>query len=181
MSATGQWYSHAEINQENGSTNTSFDLETQTLDLLARTRAGRTNVTLEVLPHLVLGGMGDLVYGQLTATNTPLPFIPASRLGGLARWSNGGFSASTEYRHAFAQDRVPPSVSEDDPAALATAAYDLLDLSVGFTIPAGGRLNSIVLRMDNALDEKYVDATSRIKTFAMNPGRNIALVYKLLF
>jgi iron complex outermembrane recepter protein len=148
-------------------------------DATLRGVEGRLEV--EALPHLVLGGMGDLVHGQLKATKTPLPFIPASRLGGLARWSNAAFSASTEYRHAFAQNRVPPSVSEDDPAGLATGAYDLLDLSVGYTIPAGGRLNSIVLRMDNALDEKYVDATSRIKTFAMNPGRNIALVYKLLF
>jgi iron complex outermembrane recepter protein len=148
-------------------------------DATLRGLEGRLEV--EVLPHVVLGGMGDLVHGQLKGTKTPLPFIPASRLGGLARWSNASFSASTEYRHAFAQTRVPPSVSEDDPAGLATAAYDLLDLSVGYTLPMGGRLNSIVLRMDNALDEKYVDATSRIKTFAMNPGRNIALVYKLLF
>jgi iron complex outermembrane receptor protein len=44
-----------------------------------------------------------------------------------------------------------------------------------------GRINSIVLRVDNALDEKYADATSRIKTFALNPGRNFSLVYKLLF
>jgi iron complex outermembrane receptor protein len=148
-------------------------------DATLRGVEGRLEV--EVLPHFVLGGMGDLVHGQLKATNTPLPFIPPARLGGLARWSNGSVSASTEYRHAFAQNRVPPAVSQDDPAGLASAAYDLLDLSVGVTIPAAGRLNSITLRVDNALDEKYVDATSRIKTFALNPGRNIALVYRLLF
>ena len=38
-----------------------------------------------------------------------------------------------------------------------------------------------MLRVDNALDQKYADATSRIRAFALNPGRNIALVYKVLF
>jgi iron complex outermembrane receptor protein len=148
-------------------------------DATLRGVEGRLEV--EVVPHLVLGTMGDMVRGQLKDAKTPLPFIPAARLGGLARWSNSTYSASAEYRHAFEQSRVPPAVSPDDPAGLPTAAYDLLDLSVGMTLPIGGQLSSIVLRVDNALDEKYVDATSRIKTFALNPGRNVALVYKLLF
>ena len=69
-------------------------------DATLRGVEGRLEV--EVLPHLVLGGMGDLVRGQLKATKTPLPFMPPARLGGLARWSNASFSASTEYRRAFA-------------------------------------------------------------------------------
>lgn len=148
-------------------------------DATLRGVEGRLEV--EVAPHLVLGGMGDMVRGQLKSSKTPLPFMPAARLGALARWNDSRYSLSAEYRHAFEQSRVPPSVSDEDPAGMTTAAYDLLDLSVGYTLPLGGQLNSIVLRVDNALDQKYVDATSRIKTFALNPGRNIALVYKLLF
>jgi len=148
-------------------------------DATLRGVEGRLEV--EVAPHLVLGGMGDMVRGQLKGSNTPLPFMPAARLGGLARWNDSRYSLSAEYRHAFEQTRVPPSVSEEDPAGLATPAYDLLDLSVGYTLALGSGLNSVMLRVDNALDEKYVDATSRIKTFALNPGRNIALVYKVLF
>ncbi|MBV9879957.1 MAG: TonB-dependent receptor [Gemmatirosa sp.] len=135
----------------------------------------------EVVPHVVVGGMGDLVHGTFAATRTPLPFIPAARLGGLARWDDGRFSLGAEYRHAFSQTRVPPAVSSEDPAGLATPAYDLLDLSAGVTLPSGGQVSAIVLRVDNALDERYVDATSRIKTFALNPGRNVSLVYRLLF
>ena len=37
------------------------------------------------------------------------------------------------------------------------------------------------MRVDNALDEQYRDATSRIKSYAYNPGRNVSVVYKLLF
>jgi iron complex outermembrane receptor protein len=147
----------------------------------ARLRGVEGRLEVEVVPHVVLGGMGDMVRGDLAATREPLPFMPAGRLGALARWSPGRASLGAEYRHAFAQRRVPPAVSESDPAGFATGAYDLLDLSAGLTLPYDGRIHSLVLRIDNALDEKYVDATSRIKTFAFNPGRNVSLVYRVLF
>jgi iron complex outermembrane receptor protein len=38
-----------------------------------------------------------------------------------------------------------------------------------------------VLRVDNVTDEQYLDATSRIKSFALQPGRDVALVYKVAF
>src|SRR5439155_5450420 len=40
VSGTAQWYAHAEINELNGDTNTSFDLKTQTVDLLTHTQVG---------------------------------------------------------------------------------------------------------------------------------------------
>jgi iron complex outermembrane receptor protein len=45
----------------------------------------------------------------------------------------------------------------------------------------GGLVHSITLRGDNLTDERYYDASSRIKSFAPNPGRNLAVVYKVLF
>jgi iron complex outermembrane recepter protein len=148
-------------------------------DATLRGVEGRLEV--EVASHFVLGGMGDMTRGRFKSSKTPLPFMPAARLGGLARWDDGKYSLGAEYRHGFTQDRVPPAVSDEDPAGLATPAFDLLDLSAGVNLTLNGRISSIVLRVDNALDEKYADATSRIRTFALNPGRNIALVYKLLF
>jgi len=135
----------------------------------------------EVLRHVVLGTMGDLVRGEFKDSKVPLPFMPAARLGALGRWDDGKRSAGVEYRHAFAQDRVPPAVSEEDPAGVPTTSYDLVNLSVGYNLAVGGQVSSITLRIDNLLDEKYVDATSRIKTFAFNPGRNFALVYRIQF
>ena len=46
---------------------------------------------------------------------------------------------------------------------------------------SGFRVHSLTLRVDNLLDERYFDAASRIKEFAANPGRNVALVYRMLF
>ena len=135
----------------------------------------------EVMPHVVLGTMGDMVRGEFKDSKVPLPFMPASRLGALGRWDNAKLSFGAEYRHAFKQDRVPTAVSDEDPAGLATPAYDLLDLNAGYNLVLGGRVSSITLRVDNVFDERYLDATSRIKTFAFNPGRNFALVYRIQF
>ncbi|HEV7589715.1 MAG TPA: hypothetical protein VGO40_16485, partial [Longimicrobium sp.] len=62
-----------------------------------------------------------------------------------------------------------------------TGAYDLLNLSLGYSRVMMGRVNNLTLRVDNVLDQRYRDATSRVKDFTFNPGRNVSLVYKLLF
>jgi iron complex outermembrane receptor protein len=135
----------------------------------------------EVVPNVVLGAMGDVVRGEFKDSRVPLSFMPAARLGALARYDNGKFSAGAQYRHAFAQNRVPPAVSPEDPAGLPTDAYDLLNLSVGYNLIFRGQVNSFTVRVDNVFDKRYVDATSRLKTFAFNPGRNFALVYRMQF
>jgi iron complex outermembrane receptor protein len=146
----------------------------------ATLRGVEGKIEVQVAPHVVVGGMGDMTRGSLK-TGEALPFMPAARLGGLARWDNGLLSADGEFRHAFAQDRVPASVTEGDPSAIATTSYNLMNVSVGLNLPSAGRLNTLTLRVDNLLDEKYADATSRLKSFAFNPGRNFSLVYKVLF
>ncbi len=146
----------------------------------ATLRGVEGKVEVQVAPHVVVGGMGDMTRGRLKS-GEPLPYMPAARLGGLARWDNGLLSMDGEFRHAFAQDRVPASVTEGDPSAIATESYNLLNVSMGLNLPVADRLNTLTLRVDNLFDEKYVDATSRLKSFAFNPGRNFSLVYKVLF
>jgi iron complex outermembrane receptor protein len=140
---------------------------------------GRLEV--EVVPHFVLGGLGDVVRGHLSEDGVPLPYIPPARLGALARWDDGVRSLNAEFRHAFSQDRVPPPASEDDPAGVATDAFNLVNLSAGYVFNLRGQAGSMTVRVDNLFDEKYRDATSRIKLFAFNPGRNFSLMYKVLF
>jgi iron complex outermembrane receptor protein len=147
----------------------------------ARMRGVEGRIEAEVVPNVVFGAMGDMVRGEFRATQVPLSYMPAARLGALARWDSGSRSAGAEYRHAFAQERVPPALSAEDPAGMPSGAYDLVNLSVGYNLSGGGQLHSVSLRVDNVLDERYVDATSRIKSFAFNPGRNLALVYRVEF
>jgi iron complex outermembrane recepter protein len=122
----------------------------------------------------VLGASGDVVRGKL-AGGGAIPFLPAARLAGTARWEPGSFSAGLALRHAFAQQRV--SGGPDVP----TAAYTLLDLDAGLHIVRGGRRHGVTLRAANLFDREYRDAASRIKRFAPNPGRNIALLYRVDF
>ena len=147
----------------------------------ARMRGVEGQIEGEVVPQVVLGAMGDLVRGEFRSAKVPLPYMPAARLGTLARWDNGTLSVGSEYRHAFAQDRVPPAAADGDPAAIPSGAHDLVNVDFGINLVRGGQLHSISLRADNLLDERYVDATSRIKSFAFNPGRNFALVYRVEF
>ncbi|HEX2716877.1 MAG TPA: TonB-dependent receptor [Gemmatimonadaceae bacterium] len=144
----------------------------------------------EVVPHVVLGVMGDLVRGTFTrddpngnfADGSPLPYMPPARLGAQLRFDNNRYSAGVELRHAFAQDRVPPAPPRTPQLAEpATDAYDLLNLNAGISRIENGRVHSLTLRLDNALDEQYFDATSRLKRFAASPGRSLVLVYRVLF
>jgi iron complex outermembrane receptor protein len=155
--------------------------ETRTLPLVeyrqadANLRGVEGQVEYEVVPQIVVGAVGDVVRGQFH-DGGPLPFIPAARLGGSLRWDNRRYSLGGDVRHGFAQDRV--TGGEFD---LPTDAYTLVNASAGLNFVAGGYVHSVTLRADNLFDEQYRDATSRIKRFALNPGRNVSVVYRLLF
>lgn len=122
---------------------------------------------------VVVGARGDRVRGRF-AGGDPLPFMPAGRLGGDVRWDDGTFSAGVEVMHTFAQGEVPEN-------ELATDAYTLLDLNLGYTRSARGLVHSLMLRAENLADVEYREATSRIKALAPNPGRNLSVVYRVLF
>ncbi len=130
------------------------------------------------LVHRLVGGvMGDYVRATIRNSDDNLPYIPAGRLGASLRYDNGRISAGGDVRRVFAQGKV-----SGDNLDIATDAYTLLDLSASWLFTANGsQVHAVTLRLDNALDAQYRDATSRIKSFAYNPGRNISVVYKLLF
>lgn len=125
--------------------------------------------------HIVGGLMGDLVRGTFVG-GTPLPFIPAARIGASLRWDIGTWSLGGDARHAFTQDRVSGG-NVDIP----TTSYTVMNVTAGYQTIVRGLVHSFTLRVDNLVDAKYYDASSRIKRFAPNPGRNVALVYKVLF
>jgi iron complex outermembrane recepter protein len=121
--------------------------------------------------NLVLGVTGDVVRAALS-DGTPVPFMPPARVGGSARWEDRAFSAGAGVRHAFSQDRV--GLEDESP----TAAYTLIDADVGIRRVVGGRVHSLVLRVENLTDALYRDSASRVKDFAPNPGRNIGVLYR---
>jgi iron complex outermembrane receptor protein len=137
----------------------------------AELRGVEGQVEAVVSRNIVLGVMGDLVHGDFI-DGGPLPFMPPARVGGSARWDDGTYSLGVEGRHAFAQDRA-----END--EFRTGAYTLVNASAGLSLRRGSRIHSIVLRADNLLDEAYRESTSRL--LVPSPGRNLSLVYRILF
>lgn len=130
------------------------------------------------LPGRFVGGvMRDSTRARFREAAGNLPYIPAGRLGASLRFDNGVWSAGGEARRVFSQDHV-----SGDALDVPTSAYTLINANVTwlFTL-RGSTVHSLALRADNLLDEQYRDATSRIKSFAFNPGRNLNVVYKLLY
>lgn len=158
----------------------------------AALRGVEGQLELRAARHFVLGAMGDLVHGDFRQGGTPLPFLPAARVGGSARYDDGHFSIGGEARHAFARTEASAAagcptageVAHDTPEScvdLPTPAHTLVNLSAGYSRIVGGYVHSVTVRADNVGDVRYWDATSRIKRFAPNPGRNLTVVYKVLF
>lgn len=122
---------------------------------------------------LVVGVRGDRVRGRFSG-GEPLPYMPAARVGGEVRWDDGRFNVGFDALHAFAQRDVPQH-------EFATEDYTLLNIGAGFSRSAGGLIHNVTLRVENLADVVYREATSRIKDLAPNPGRNVSLVYRVLF
>ena len=129
------------------------------------------------LPYRLVGGLLADFTRAIYRDGGDLPYMPAARAGGSLRYDNGRVSIGGDARHVFEQTHV-----SGDALDLPTESYTLVNVSASwlFTL-AGSTVHSITLRADNVLDEQYRDATSRIKSFAFNPGRNLSVVYKILF
>lgn len=139
----------------------------------AELRGIEGTIEAQVAPSLVASVMGDVVRGEFRAGGV-LPFMPPARLGAGLRWERRRFFVAGDVRHGFAQDRVTGGDVD-----IATEAYTVANLSAGTQWVVGNRLHQLTLRADNVGDTRYFDSASRIKRFAANPGRNVALIYRV--
>lgn len=128
----------------------------------------------ELRRDLVLGATGDLLHAE-QRDGTPLSFMPPARLGGVLRWDDGTLSLGGEVHHEFRQERVGAA---DE---LPTDAHTVVRATAGVRWTRGGVVHSLTLRGENLGDVLHREATSRIKDFAPGPGRNVALLYRVLF
>ncbi len=129
-----------------------------------------------VARHLVVGALADAIRGKV-GSGANLPFIPAARLGGSLRYDRGVWSIGGDARQVFKQTRV----SADNATDVPTDSYTMLNLNASWTLVSRRAVQTFTARVDNLLDERYADATSRIKAFTFNPGRNLSFVYRLGF
>jgi iron complex outermembrane receptor protein len=125
-------------------------------------------------PVLVLGVVGDYLRAE-QEDGTPLSYMPAPRLGILARWDNGTLSLGGDVQHRFMQDRVGVGAVDE----MATPAHTLIRLHGGVRFHWAGRGHSAILRVDNLTNRLYHEATSVTKGYAPGPGRNLSVIYRV--
>lgn len=102
-----------------------------------------------------------------------LPFMPPlnGRVG--LRYETPRWFAGAAVRVADRQDRLGDFETE-------TAGYGVLDLNAGVRLLVAGRLHSLTLRADNALDREYREHLSRTKAIMPQAGVNLRLLYRLM-
>lgn len=127
----------------------------------------------EILPHLAVSGMLSYVRGDLTASNTPLPWMPplSGKLQLKFNRENWGMGASL--RSAAPQERL----SEFEER---TAGYSVLDLNAQVLF-SGHLLQSIDVIAGNVTNAEYRRHLSRVKSIVPEPGRNFKLLYRIYF
>jgi iron complex outermembrane receptor protein len=116
----------------------------------------------------------DFVRGSLKGTGDPLPRIPPLRFRGGLRYQHDAFQIGGQVTATAKQDRL---FSTEEP----TDGYRLLRVFAAYSFQAGGALNTITARVDNATDELYRNHLSFIKYLVPEMGRNFKILYNVRF
>jgi len=139
---------------------------------------------------LHLQGTADYVRGQNTTTSQPLPGMPPFRAtytvrleGGRGPWLQSPYFSIGGQTNAR-QTRLDPAEEQFFAGAFGGAGYQsqpftLVDFGAGFWLPMGARTLQFDFALRNALDTKYADFLSRIKTNALDPGQGRTLVARV--
>jgi len=123
--------------------------------------------------HIHLGFSYDQVEAEFQDSGEPLPRIPPRR-GRLALIYMGErVDARVEGWWVADQTRV---ADHETP----TPGYEMLNASVGYKIIAGRTAHELILRGRNLTDAAAYNHVSFLKFAAPLPGRDIALIYRLL-
>ncbi|TVR66220.1 MAG: TonB-dependent receptor [Gemmatimonadales bacterium] len=141
----------------------------------ARMIGGEISADLQLNDIWSAGAGVDWVQGSRTdSAGDPLPSIPPLRTRVQLRADPGRWWAGATFRGISTQDRVAPD-------ELATDGYVLLDAQAGLRVDPMGN-HSVILRVDNALNESYRDHLSRLpERDLLMPGRNVSVIYRWRF
>ncbi|MGE0354233.1 MAG: TonB-dependent receptor [Gemmatimonadales bacterium] len=125
-------------------------------------------------PNLHLRTGADYTRGQNTDLDTPLPFIPPLRVtyGARLEGRRSSWFASPYLSVDGETNAKQTDLSTND---FAPAGYTLMNVGLGFSIPAAPGAVHIDITLRNALDKRYSSFMSRYKTYALNPGRNLTI------
>ncbi len=146
---------------------------------------------LALTRRLVFDMTTSMVQARFRSRRAPIPvfegndtlFVPAAEVPPLIPPLNGNLGIRYDRPRSFGgltmrwADRQT-RVGDFEPE---TAGYAVMGANIGWRIIVGSRLHTITLRADNLFDRTYRDHLSRIKEIMPEPGRNVNLLYRLVF
>ncbi len=141
---------------------------------------GEVQVQARVTDWLTVMAGADVVRGERVSDASPLPFMPANRIKASITYLNNTigwlerFYVMVKPRYTFEQDRIAMNET-------ITPAYFLLDAAIGGMLPVGSSHINVDVLFENITNKAYVDALSRYKAYANNPGFNAALKVSIPF
>jgi len=148
------------------------------------------SLTIHPVSYIHIDNTFGYTHAQNTTLNRPLAYIPAGVLHNTLRFEPKVGKLSESYisvglDNFFAQNRYDAAFETP------TAAYTLIDASVGTTINIGKQKVRVYAGVNNLTDKKYYDALSRLKPGRLdqndptlgvyNPGRNITFGINIPF
>jgi iron complex outermembrane receptor protein len=138
-----------------------------------------------------LEGSASLVNARFTSERGEIPvfdgvdttFVAASKYPPLIPAAQGrlGIRLDQPGRFAGVGAKLVARQNRLGDFETSTAGYALFDASAGLRLVRGGTLHTLTLRVDNVLDTSYRDHLSRIKDLMPGPGRNVSLLYRMVF
>jgi iron complex outermembrane receptor protein len=114
------------------------------------------------------------VRGELSDTGDPLPRMPPARLTAGLTYQRNAFQIGGSVTSVADQDRV---FGDETP----TEGYAIGRLFMSYAFNAGGVLNTITARLDNATDKLYRNHLNYLKDVLPEIGRSFKVVYTLGF
>lgn len=141
-------------------------------------------VQWEFAPSFVADATLSYVRATRIDQGDPLPAIPPLNGHLQFRYNTRALYAMLGMSAAAAQNRVPRAHASGDgfiSPERPTDSYGLLNAGLGYRFDMGGMHHSIALQANNLTDRVWHDHLSRIKDVAPQPGRNLQLMYRLLF
>jgi iron complex outermembrane receptor protein len=138
------------------------------------------SIQYQASSHLILSFAGDMMTGTNDATGNPLPRIPANKaiVGTKLFTDQIGFLDKPYFDFKM---RAFNSQLNVDPLEQETGGYTLFDIGVGGELKIGGNEATVDLSVKNIFDRAYTNHLSRIKAYALDPGRNVIVHLSLPF
>lgn len=115
---------------------------------------------------------GDRTRAKFADGGGDVPRIPAARFGGRANLAMGAWDGELELYRVNSQKDIAAFET-------VTPAYDMLNLTVAYTLPAGN--SRIFLRGNNLLDEQVWNHASFLANTVPLPGRNVTVGFNYSF